>query len=374
MAQTALLIYCSFWLLGFLFLSRIPSCKKKRGGGPQHLKVSIIIPARDEEHNLPNLLTSLGKQTFRPEEILVIDDHSEDKTAVVAREAGAKVLQSANLPPGWQGKPWACWQGAKQAQGDIFVFLDADTTLHPEGLRKIVDTYLGKQGVLSVQPYHRMEKLYEQLSAFFNIIVMAGLNAFTLLGTRIRPSGAFGPCIVIGKDDYFRIGGHEKVKGHVLEDIALGKVCAKEGVTNRCFGGKGAISFRMYPGGLRQVIEGHSKGFAQGAAGISFFALVMIIFWIAGGAGVTRIIITALVLGNTSVLLPACLLYAAYAVQLYWMLARIGSFRPATALLFPIPLVFFLLCFFYSLVLTVVRKRVAWKGRIIDTSKERGKT
>ena len=166
------------------------------------------------------------------------------------------------------------------------------------------------------------------------------------------------------------MGGHEKVKGHVLEDIAIGKLCAKEGVTVHCFGGKDVISFRMYPDGLGQLIEGHSKGFAKGAGGISFSALVLVILWVTGGVGATRIIITALVLGNALVLWPACLLYMAYVLQLYWMLTRIGSFRLAVALLFPVPLVFFLLCFAYSLVLTVVRKQVTWKGRTIDTSQE----
>jgi len=57
-------------------------------------------------------------------------------------------MRSKDLPEGWTGKPWACWQGAQKATGDIFLFLDADTFLEPEGLSRIVSTYLEK-GVLS---------------------------------------------------------------------------------------------------------------------------------------------------------------------------------------------------------------------------------
>ena len=61
------------------------------------------------------------------DEILVIDDHSEDKTAAAAEKEGAKVIKSRQMPPGWTGKTWACYQGAQSAAGSILIFLDADT-------------------------------------------------------------------------------------------------------------------------------------------------------------------------------------------------------------------------------------------------------
>ena len=91
-------------------------------------------------------------------------------------------MRSKDLPEGWAGKPWACWQGSQKAAGDIFLFLDADTSLEPEGLSKIVSTYLEKEGLLSIQPFHKMKRRYERLSAIFNIITMAGMNAFTPFG------------------------------------------------------------------------------------------------------------------------------------------------------------------------------------------------
>ncbi len=224
MGIVELIIYFLFWLLGFLFLFRIPPCKGGIGTRGAYPPISVIIPARNEERSLPSLLSSLHNQTLKPDEIIVVDDNSEDTTAEVAEKGGAKVIHAKALPEGWHGKPWACWTGAKEAQGEILVFLDADTSVLPDGLFKIISTYAEKKGIVSLQPYHTMEKAYEQLSAIFNIIVMAGLNAFTILGEKVKPSGIFGPCFVIGKDDYFTFGGHEKVKDTVLEDIAIGQL------------------------------------------------------------------------------------------------------------------------------------------------------
>ena len=191
-----------FWLSGFLVLWRIPFLTKRNGARFSTMDVSVIIPARNEESSLVRLLGSLEHQMDRAGEIIVVDDQSEDATAEISRRLGATVITSEDLPDGWVGKPWACWQGANQARGTILVFLDADTFLEPEGLAKIVSTFEG-EGLLSIQPFHRMERLYERLSAISNIIVMASMKAFTILGSKTQPLGAFGPCIVCSKDTYF---------------------------------------------------------------------------------------------------------------------------------------------------------------------------
>lgn len=367
MATLLLALYAAFFCVGFLLLFKIPTCKGARSPLAANPAVSIIIPARNEEENLPGLLASLASQAPAPDEVIVVDDGSDDATAAMAREAGAKVIRVHALPPGWAGKPWACWCGAREAHGEVLLFLDADTILEEGGLAKILETYSGKGGVVSVQPYHRMKKAYEELSAFFNIVAVAGLNAFTIFGDRLPPSGAFGPCMVVGKADYFAAGGHEKVKSEVLEDVAIGRFYRKHGLDVRCYGGRGTIAFRMYPRGIRQLIEGHSKGFAQGARGVSVLSLIMIVLWIAGGAGTSRTLIASALGGNEEVILSALGLYLLYAGQIYWMLARIGNFSVLTALFFPLPLTFFVGVFIYSLMLTTQKKKVRWKGRTMST-------
>jgi len=358
-----------FWFLGFIFLWKIPALKKGNKLNSLSCKISIIIPARNEERTLGQLLHSIEHQAFKPYEIIVMDDQSEDATAEVARREGCIVMTSKDLPEGWTGKPWACWQGAQKATGDIFLFLDADTFLEPEGLSKIVSTYLEKGGLLSVQPFHQMKRTYERLSAIFNIITMAGMNAFTPLGPKLKPTGAFGPCMICSREDYFRVGGHEKARGEVLESLAIGKEFLRANRKVHCYGGKETISFRMYPDGFQSLVEGFGKGFGTGANAMSVVGLLMIVGWVFGGVSVTRHLVQSVILGNMMDLLGWIVLDVLYIFQIHWMLFRIGNFGFSTALLFQIPLIFFVIVFAYSILRIFLVRKVRWKGRDVKTAR-----
>jgi len=355
-----------FWLLGFFFLFHISSCRVSADRNTHNPSVSVIIPARNEEHTLPNLLNSLSGQLSSEDEVIVVDDHSEDRTKAVAEENGVKVLESLPIPEGWLGKTWACYQGVKIASGEILIFLDADTVLERNGLKNIIETYVAKDSVLSIQPYHKTRNLYEQLSAFFNIIMMAGSGAFTVLGRRIKPIGLFGQVVVMRRQYYLDSGGHDKVKGEILEDLAFGSELQKKGVEIHCLGGKSTVSFRMYPKGIRELINGWSKGFAMGAAKTSIPLLILIVAWISGSIGTTRSLIEIIVTTNNIQIALYGSLYILYVAQIYWMLVRIGNFKFYTALLYPIPMAFFVVVFTYSFVRIFLVKSVKWKGREIN--------
>ena len=360
-------IHIALWLLGFVFLFHIPLCRAVRKDHlPCHQSTSVIIPARNEETVLPNLLASLREQSYIPDEIIVIDDHSEDRTNEIAKIEGAKVLESQPLPEGWTGKTWACHQGAQAAVGDIFIFLDADTSLEMDGLRSIVETYIEKEGVLSIQPYHRTRRLYEEFSSFFNLIMMGAIDAFTVFGSRLKPTALFGPALVVARKHYVESGGHERVKGKIIEDMALGKEFRKRNVLIHCYGGKNTISFRMYPHGLKQLVDGWSKGFAMGAMQIAIPSLLVTVAWIVGSIGAVRYTAQAFFATSNIPIVMWGSLYLGYAAQIYWMLYRIGSFRLYTALLYPIPLLFFIIVFARSFVIVFLKRSVWWKGRMIN--------
>jgi 4,4'-diaponeurosporenoate glycosyltransferase len=173
--------------------------------------------------------------------------------------------------------------------------------------------------------------------------------------------------MVCSREDYFFIGGHEKVKGAVLENLALGKEFLSAGKQMHCFGGKGYISFRMYPNGLSSIVEGFGKGFAIGAHAMHIPSLIMVVCWITGGMSLTRHLIQAVITGSNSTIFVLVLFYLLFAAQLYWMLTRIGTYRWYTAFFFPIPLVFFVMVFFWSCISTFIIRKVQWKGRSIDT-------
>jgi 4,4'-diaponeurosporenoate glycosyltransferase len=130
-----------------------------------------------------------------------------------------------------------------------------------------------------------------------------------------------------------------------------------------CYGGRGAISFRMYPGGIGQLVEGWSKGFASGAAGIALPSLILTVAWVWGGFSTFISVIRALLPGSGLPLLPWLVLYVLYAAEIYWMLWRIGKFHWWTSALYPVPLTFFAAMMAWSLVLTRLVRRVTWRGR-----------
>jgi len=328
--------------------------------------VSIIIPVRNEENVLPILLSSLRNQSFTPDEIIVAVGQSEDKTKYIAEREGVVVIEPDPPPKGWTGKPWACYQGAKVAKGEILIFLDADTFLEKDGLKRILDTYLNKDGVISIQPYHRTRRLYEQLSAFFNVIEMWAMGTFTVAGSLIKPIGLFGPCIVMRRETYWNIGGHKEVKGEIAEDIILGERFKQQNIPIYCYGGKSTISFRMYPNGIRELIDGWSRGFAIGAAKTPLPLLLAIIAWFGGGVGATIYLIEAILNVSNVLIFSWASLYLFYITQIYWMMVRVGTFKFYTALFYLVPMIFFVAIFCYSAFLIFVNKSVRWKGRTIS--------
>jgi len=215
---------------------------------------------------------------------------------------------------------------------------------------------------VSIQPYHKTIKLYEQLSAFFNIIAMGAMGTFTIFGNLLKPIGLFGPCVMMRKEYYLEIGGHIAVKGEVVEDLALGNKLNKQKIPIYCYSGKGTISFRMYPSGLRELIDGWSKGFATGAVKTYIPILLAIIAWVGGGISATRYVIEAICNMNTFSILVWTLAYLGYAMQIYWMLFRLGTFRFYTAIFYPVSLLFFLAIFLRSFFLIFIKRRVKWKG------------
>lgn len=326
-------------------------------------RVSIIIPARNEARRIPILLESLQAQTSQPYEVIVVDDHSSDQTAVLATAAGCQVVQSAALPENWLGKNWACWQGAQVASGELLVFLDADTRLAPNGLEKLVACWSREKGLLTVQPDHITRQAYEQLSAFFNIVLLAGSNVFTALGERFPAGGGFGPCIVCSRHDYLAAGGHAQVRTNILESIPLVRNFQKAGIAVHGRLGRGAVAFRMYPDGIGQLIEGWSKGFGSGAVMIRPTMTLLISLWITGYFSATVFIVRALSVGDY---LQAGLVYVLFVGQFAWILYRIGHWQAWIIFLYPLPLIFFAVVMGWSIVKTFVFRRVTWHGRKIE--------
>jgi len=186
-----------------------------------------------------------------------------------------------------------------------------------------------------------------------------------VLGGRLKPLGAFGPCLAVRRADYFAAGGHAAVRSAVLDDVALGQRFQAAGVPVHCLRGAGTAAFRMYPLGPLAIAEGFGKNFGSGFRAAGLVALLPALLWIAGFFIAAGRLLIALALPDHPWLLPWTAVYLLYAGALAWQLRRLGNYGPLTALLFPVPLLFFAVVFLLSLARTFVLKAVRWKGRTI---------
>ncbi|MBK6880422.1 MAG: glycosyltransferase [Elusimicrobia bacterium] len=346
------------WLAGFWMLWRLAALPK----GDAAVDFSVIIPARDEARRLPALLESLQNQSLRPLEILVVDDHSTDGTTDVARRVGARVIASAPLPAGWRGKTWACQQGAREARGPWLLFLDADLRLLPGALARIAAAARANRGAVSVLPYHRTVRWVEDFSGVFNLVQAAASNAFTPRGNRAAPQRLFGPLLAVSRETFWSVGGYEPVKDRWVENFDLSAVLEGRGEPLACYAGKGAVEFRMYDSGIAGIAAGWGKSFVLGGKGTPLSIWIAFSLWLTGALGAARALAAAACSVDAPVLLSGAV-YALFALQTGLWLRRLGSFRWATALAYPVPAVFFVFVFLRSLFALAVGRPLVWKGR-----------
>lgn len=355
MIALALLCLCGL-AIGFLLLVRVPLCEAQRDLAVP--PCSIIIPARNEAHNLPRLLTSISQGTVQPLEIVVVDDHSTDATATVASQAGARVVEAPPLQAGWTGKTSACFAGAAAARGTLLLFLDADTWFEADGLAKLLQTFLAfepETTALSVLPFHITSALYEELSLFFNLMMIFGAGGFGAIGR----GRLFGQSLLITRSLYEQSGTHQAVSGEILENLALARQIESAG--GRCVskGGRGVLRMRMFPNGAGEMCEGWTKAFANGAAASDKAALAATVLWLTA-------LCTAflwLLLGSGVGRNMAAAFYVIFVLQIAWFARQAGSFRWYTFTFYPLPLIFFFAIFGRSLKRRLLNQRVTWRGR-----------
>lgn len=322
--------------------------------------LSLIIPARNEALKIGILLRSIGNADV---EVLVVNDGSTDATASLSESLGAKVLNSRELPEGWKGKPWACYQGAQVATGDWLLFLDADTELATDWftkIKRILKPFDGdnesRKVALSWLPFHKMEKCYEHLSAVFHLTMAMGSGAFLW---RCR-SNLFGQSLVVSKKEFLGIGAHSLVKSEVLENFALSSLLWERGWKTYSFLGNGFLSMRMYPGGLKELWQGWRKSMLFGSSQTRLSLLLLVSLWMFGVMTVLALALFLLKAGflpwNTWVLV-----YMGFALQIFIFLKRLGNYSWGMAMFFPVVFIFYQIVFFYSVLFK--EKRIFWKGR-----------
>jgi chlorobactene glucosyltransferase len=247
-------------------------------------RVAVIIPARNEAHNLPRCLRGVLTQDYPDDrwQAIVVDDSSTDGTPAVAQgiaqgDARVRVLESRPLPSGWAGKAHACWQGAADVAPEVewLCFLDADTAPEPALLRTALRVARARGlGLLSLGPFQELGGFWERLlmpTGFFLIAFTQDLReANDPASSQAHANGQF---LLIRRDVYESAGTYAAVRSHVAEDSAMARAVKRSGHRIAVLGTQGLIRARMYSD-FRSMWDGLSRqaGELLGGTGALLFA------------------------------------------------------------------------------------------------------
>jgi glycosyltransferase involved in cell wall biosynthesis len=234
------------------------------------IELTVVVPARNEEDCLGACLQSLVSQSEeifelgKDWELIVVDDHSTDSTAKIARGfAGVAVMDAGKLEKGWTGKANAVWTAARKARGRWLLFTDADTVHEPGNLRRAIhEAERHKVGMLSYSPRQIVSGLAQRslMPLVFSELALAYPPA-KVSDPNQRIAAANGQFLLVEREAYRRIGGHAGVKSDVLEDVELAFLAKRRKVGLRFRYADDAVATRMYRSNAA-MIEGWTKNLA----------------------------------------------------------------------------------------------------------------
>ena len=336
-------------------------------------RVSIIVPARNEEETIEQALNSLLALDYDNYEVIAVNDRSTDRTGEIMQKVGVahpsrlskggdmaslRVIHHAELPPGWLGKTHAMWTAANCSTGDWLLFTDADVLFKPDSLRRAL-TYAESEPADHVVLFPRMimKRPGEYMMiAFFQTMFMFGHRPWKVADPSTDDHMGVGAFNLVRRRVYDAVGTYEALRMEVLDDMKLGKIVKNAGFAQRNVFGGDLISIRWAHGALG-VVNNLTK---------NFFAVLSFQWW--------RTVISALGLAflNFGPFLGIWLAHGwqrlPYAVALASMfMIYIGmswrsSVPPYYFLLHPVSTTLFIYTLLRSMFLTLWNDGIVWRG------------
>lgn len=340
-------------------------------------RVSVMVPARNEEQNIAACVVSLLAQDYPDFEVIVLDDESTDRTwdilrAMAAKGTRLKIIKGKPLPEGWIGKPWACHQLVERANGELFLFTDADTRHHPETLKQAVAAFHAEEAdFLTALPKEEALTLGEKLTI---PIMPFGISSFLPMKTAHKSpspllSISVGQFMLFRREVYESIGGYQAVRHCVLDDVEMGRRIKMHGFKWRILDATKYVTCRMYTS-LTEVYNGFSKNlFATFGNNI----LIYIPVWI----WLTLVFIFPVVLLGLALsgyLIPEPMIFLAILAivcsLVLWSITHIRFRYPLyLTFLYPASVSLWVLMAMRSMFKTIAGHNI-WKGRTLDVIRE----
>jgi glycosyltransferase involved in cell wall biosynthesis len=310
--------------------------------------VSVIFAARDEAEKLPGAIQTLLAQDYPRFEVVAVNDRSQDRTPAILHEyeganANLKVIDIADLPPGWLGKPHALVAGFEQSKGEWLVFTDADVHFAPDVLRRAVALAQERQwDHLTLLASIEMRGFWEITAiTYFALGFVIGNEPWQASNTRSGRYVGVGAFQLVRRAAYEKSGGHHRLRMDVIEDMKLGKLIKMAGLRSGVAVAQDMVRVRWHSG-LQNVIRGVTKNMfaachynallALVAMSLPLIMSVLPFFGLAFATGWARVF--AGIAAGTAILIHGAMIWSTSASPLYafthplgavifsWMLAR----------------------------------------------------
>jgi hypothetical protein len=355
-------IPCGLFLLNLLVYRRTANPKSKIGHS-----VSVLIPARNEEQNIGATLEAVLATRGCNFEIVVLDDHSSDRTAAIVRDLARRNhqvrLESAPaLPAGWCGKQHACFVLAKRARHPMLVFIDADVRLAPDAIVRMAD-FMERSGAALASGVPRQECgtfSDRLLLPLIHFILLGFLPMHAMRRTRLPAfSAGCGQLFIARRDAYELSGGHARLRDSLHDGIKLPRVFRRAGFRTELFDATDIAACRMYHTN-GETWRGLGKNATEGLAAPGM--IVPMTAFLLGGQVMPFVL---LALGPT--LSATGFMLAAFAAAMAWVPRVIAArtFRQplGAALLHPFGILALLAIQWHALARHLAGKPSVWKGR-----------
>jgi hypothetical protein len=349
---------------------QIGSCAES-GGCSLPGAISVLIPARNEEHVIAASLTSLLASRGVEIEIVVLDDASTDRTAEIVRgfaekDTRVRLRSSPPLPHGWNGKQHACHALAQAARFDILCFLDADVRLAPEALVSMA-SFLSRSNSDLVSGFPRQETESPLECLLLPLIHFVLLSYLPLAGMRSLPAPGFavgcGQFLMARRAAYRKTGGHAEIRATMHDGLLLPQLFRRNGLRTDIADLTYLATCRMYHN-ASEVWRGLAKNATEGMAAPA--RILPFTFLLFCGQ------VLPLLLAISVVIWPASysdgarsLILAALAASYIPRLVSVWKYRQSlsSALLHPLGVTVLLLLQWYALLGKLAGQRVTWKER-----------
>ena len=253
-------------------------------------KVSVILPARNEEKFIEKCLDSLVGQDYDDYEIIAINDSSNDSTGNIMKKYSEKFskvifVDAKPKPDGWMGKNWACMEGYKKASGNLLLFTDADT-VHTNSVISLAVSHLLSLELDALTVIPRMlclDRITKITLPMISTFLHTRFSALRVNDTSKNTGYFFGSFFIMKKSTYDSVGTHEGVKSELVEDGALGKKVKESNFKMRMVRGEHLIdavwardSFTLWNALKRLMIPLYLQNAKIAVA--SFFGVLFLLF------------------------------------------------------------------------------------------------